>query len=231
MTDIEKLFAYIDTISYPDSIKKVAGGIQGIAFFPGGKGTFDNSDILSNKSIMILGQDFDCEKNYQVSFNNRQEDTNKNPTWRNLQNLLKSIDKSPNDCFFTNAIMGVRNGEISTGKSPGFKDKKFLQDCQNLFLYQIKIQKPKAIFVLGKYTAEFLAPTSDQLSDWEKISNFVTLDKKNIQIKKDVIFNNGVKSNLIILTHPSFQHLNVHRRSFNNFIGIEAEIKMAQEII
>lgn len=238
MTDIKNLFSHLDILTYPSTMIKVKGEITGLAFFPGGKGTFDNGESLSKKTIMILGQDFDCETNYCLSLRNGQEDINKNPTWRNLRKFLGDINKTPDDCFFTNAIMGIRNGSISTGKSPAFKDKKFIQECQRFFLYQIEIQKPKAIFVLGKYVAEFLAFKSEEfaltsmdLSGWEKIKSFATIDEQGNQIKKDIIFKNGIKTNLVILTHPSYRHANIHRRSYNNLFGHEAEIKMAQEIL
>jgi len=238
MTDIENLFSRLSTLSYPHTMKEIKGNIKGRAFFPAGKGTFDNGDSLSNTSIMVLGQDFDSEKNYKISLEKGQEDINKNPTWRNLCLFLTAIGKSPEDCFFTNAIMGIRKSDVSTGKSPAFKDQKFIQDCQKFFLYQIEIQKPKVIFVLGKYVAEFLAfstegfaLTSMNLSSWKNIKNFATLDEKGNQIKKDIIFNNGIKSSLVILTHPSFRPSNIHRRSFNDYAGHEAEINMVQEIL
>lgn len=237
MTDIQNLFDRLDILSYPDTMKGVKGEIRGRAFFPGGKGTCDNRESLSNTRIMVLGQDFDSEKNYNLSVKNGQEDINKNPTWRNLCAFLTAIEKSPKDCFFTNAIMGVRKCDVATGKSPSFKDKKFIQDCQKFFLYQIEIQKPEVIFVLGKYVAEFLAftfegfaLTSMDLSSWKNIKNFATIDEKGNQIKKNIIFNNGIKTNLVLLTHPSYRPANIHRRSFNNYVGHEAEIKMAQEI-
>ena len=212
-------------------MKKVKCEIRGIAFFPGGKGTFDNVDSFSNKSIMVLGQDFDCEKSYKISFENGKEDIEKNPTWRNLLKFLKEVHIEPNDCFFTNAIMGIRKGDIGIGKSPAFEDKIFIKECREFFLSQLEIQKPKAIFVLGKYVAEFLSPTSKYLVCWTEIKDFKTIDEKNIQIKKDVVFDNGIKTNLVLLTHPSYRPVNIHRRSFKKYTGHDAEIMMVKEIL
>ena len=142
----------------------VGGEITGVAFFPGGKGTFNNENIISDKKIMILGQDFDCKDNFEVSKNNGKEDIRKNPTWRNLLILLGEAGISNNDCFFTNAILGVRKGNKGTGKSPAFKSPEFIAGCQQFFLHQIEVQKPEAIFVLGKFTAKFLANMSERLN-------------------------------------------------------------------
>jgi len=64
MIEIQQLFSRTETLSYPHTMIKVVGNIEGRAFFPGGKGTFENDENISNKSVMILGQDFDCETNY-----------------------------------------------------------------------------------------------------------------------------------------------------------------------
>ena len=123
MTEIEKLYQEAEMLEYPDSMIKVRGEIPRRAFFPGGKGTFDNSDQISDKSIMILGQDFDSERGFKKSLHQGEEDIQKNSTWRNLLIYLNEAGINPCICFFTNAIMGIRKGESSIGKSPAFKDK------------------------------------------------------------------------------------------------------------
>jgi hypothetical protein len=140
MDEIQSLFNKIEKLSYPGSMRMAKGEIEGLAFFPGGKGTFSNGNTVSDKDIMILGQDFDCETNFAISKKNKKEDINKNPTWRNLLAILKEVDISPDNCFFTNAILGVRKGSLGTGKSPAFRDPNFIKDCQNFFLNQIETQ-------------------------------------------------------------------------------------------
>ena len=230
MKSIQTLFDKVEHLKYPETMKCVKGEIKRIAFFPGGKGTFDMTKDLSGKNIMILGQDFDCEKNYNKSLENGTEDIQKNPTWRNLIAFLKNVNIEPTDCFFTNAIMGIRKGNIGTGKSPAFKDKTYLEECRNFFLSQLELQKPKAIFVLGKYVAEFLSPMSDDLSNWKTIKNFVSIDSQNLAVVKNVNFKNNVKTNLVLLTHPSFRPSNIERRSYKNLSGNEAEMLMINEI-
>ena len=231
MAEIKVLLDNLDLLTYPDTMVKVKGEIPGLAFFPGGKGTFDNKFSLTNKNIMVLGQDFDSEKNYETSLQNGCEDIARNPTWRNLIAFLNEIQVSGNNCFFTNAIMGVRKGSNSTGKSPAFKDKVFIKECERFFLRQIEIQKPKVIFALGKYVAEFLSSTSDELTDWSKLKNFAEIDGNNMQIKRNINFKNGIKSNVVILTHPSFRPSNIHRRSYGVYSGHEAEIMMARAVL
>ena len=231
MNEVELLFSEIDKFPYPATMKMVKGEIPNRAFFPGGKGTFGNGNIISDKDIMILGQDFDCEDNFEVSKKNGKEDIKKNPTWRNLLAILSEVNISPDNCFFTNAIMGVRRGDKGTGKSPAFRNPEFIHACQDFFLEQIELQKPKAIFVLGKFTAIFLADLSERLNCWKKIQNFETLDKNKYQVITNVVFGNDVKTNLVLLTHPSYRHANVWRRKYDGKSGPEAEINMIQAIL
>lgn len=230
MTDIQKLFNKIKTYSYPETMISINGEISGQAFFPGGKGTFLNDDDLSNKDIMILGQDFDGERNYNISLQRGKEDIEKNPTWKNMLMFLESLSISPNNCFFTNAILGIRKGASGTGVSPAFKDKKFLKDCQDFFQYQLEIQKPKVIFVLGKQVAEFLSGTSEDLKCWARFKNFNSIDSAGNQIIT-ATFQKGITSKLVLLTHPSFRPSNIHRRKYLNYVGNEAEMKMVERAI
>jgi uracil-DNA glycosylase len=232
MNEIESLFERIDKFPYPaKTMIMVKGEINGLAFFPGGKGTYNNGSTISDKEIMILGQDFDCEDNFNVSRHNGKEDIKNNPTWRNLLLLLNEANISPNNCFFTNGILGVRIGNKGTGRSPAFLYPEFIADCQNFFLQQIELQKPKTIFVLGKFSAKFLSNMSGRLNCWNHIKNFETLDESKNQIKKNVVFENVIQSNLVLLTHPSFRPSNVHRRKYNEKTGNEAEVNMIKDVL
>lgn len=71
MNEIKLLFERLDNFTYPDNMKLVKGEIVGEAFFPGGRGLINTNDnTISNKKIMILGQDFDCETNFEISKEN-----------------------------------------------------------------------------------------------------------------------------------------------------------------
>jgi len=229
-SDINILFKLIkEDNPYPNSMLKICGELKRVAFFPGGKGTIDNSEDLSNRKIMILGQDFDCEANYKKAIEIGYEDINRNPTWRKILNILEASKIPPEECFFTNAILGIRKGDNGIGKSPAFLDNRFLNYCREIFIKQVEIQKPKLIIVLGKYTAIFLAPLHKQLNPWMNFKNFQNIDDNNLQVVKDVPLGNISNINLVLLTHPSLRHLNIKKRKFNNFSGNEAELEMIKE--
>ena len=231
MTDFEKLKNELNKInSYPAEMQKIFAEIKGRAFFPGGRGTFQNDETAANKSIMLLGQDFDTKTKYESAKENGEEDLEKNKTWNNLQKLLFAANIKLDDCFFTNAIMGVRClTEVATGKSPAFKSKSFVKDCQDFFLYQLELQKPKVIIALGLNVAKFLSDTSTDLIDWRNIPNFESVDNENQQIKLNVKFNNDIVSNVALLMHPSARKYNLVTRKYRDKFGIEAQAQIIQD--
>ena len=226
-TELEHLFEEIRNNNfYPESMNRIAGEIKGVAFFPGGRGTFDNSESISDKPIMIVGQDFDSYKNFTRSLNSGCENIDKNPTWKNIRLLLKNCGIDPKDCFFTNAILGARNQPRNTGKSPAFSDDMFLEYCKDFFHKVLEIQKPKLILVLGIQVARYLSTFNEKLANWADIKTFRQVDENYLSVKKKVIISPNCETTLVLLVHPSFRKLNVKHRRFQQFIAESAEIEM-----
>jgi hypothetical protein len=230
MKETEKLTQLASELPYPESMLPIKG-IGGKSFFPGGRGLWKDADqTVSTKKYMILGQDFDTVEAFEKAKHNGQEDISKNATWRNLLGFLKDCSISEADCFFTNVIMGARKEGSNSGRSPAFKDREFIAACQEFFLVQLVIQKPELILVLGKEPARFLSSLSPQLDFWKKEQSFAKIDEAGEQVKRNVVFRNGVSTNLVLLTHPSFWPVNVHRRRFDGKKGHEAEVGMVWSV-
>jgi hypothetical protein len=185
----DSLFNKLKITSYPDGIKPVPNSrIEGTAFFPGGDGLYGHKEFAKSE-IMILGQDFDNEYNFEKSKKRKSEDGNK--TWSNLKKILgNEIDMER--CFFTNAIMGLREGDAkNTGRSKAFLKKNglFLDECRAFFIEQLKAQKPKLIIGLGAHIPVFLSETS---TDLERLSKITSLSKIGESIEdnffRDVVF-------------------------------------------
>jgi uracil-DNA glycosylase len=224
--EIDFLFEKVKKLKYPEFMIQVCDEINGRAFFPVGKGTFNCDHLISNKKIMVLGQDFDCEKNYLPM----KENIKTNATWRNLLKFLDEAGIDREDCFFTNSIMGIRRGSKGTGKSPAFKDKLFIGECRELLRDQIKLQSPKLILVLGKYVAEFISGLSAYLDCWKHIQNFAFVDQEGNQVRT-IELPDSNKCSLVLLTHPSYRYANVGKRRYADFIGQDAELNMVRDAL
>src|SRR5262245_13937158 len=117
----EMLFAETQRMAYPNGVVRVPELIPGLAFFPGGRGVFqerrEKPDFPFGK-IMLVGQDFDTVENFNDSLRHGEEDRNYG-TWQNLLKLLARVGISPTSCFYTNAYMGLREKGPNTGPTPG----------------------------------------------------------------------------------------------------------------
>jgi len=226
MTELEILkteLAKIDT--YPSTMKAVHCEITGRGFFPGARGlSIDGDKTLSNKPIMILGQDFGAIADFDLS----KERSFENPTaltWRNLSEMLKQFEISEEECFFTNTFMGVRTTGSAMGRCPGYNHFLFLNDCRNFLIKQISTQRPRIIIALGLQLLEAISEVSESLNPLKEIKSFKKLDEKGFAIFNSVEFKGvpNFKSNIVFITHPTYHHLNVKHRRFNGLEEIEAE--------
>jgi uracil-DNA glycosylase len=183
-------------------------------FFPGGLGTYDQTESLEGRNILILGQDFGTESYYKKW--KPTGESEKLYTWGNLLKLIEETKLDRNSIFFTNAYMGLRKDKIGqnekkvTMTSPlkAKSNPNFKKACQDFFKIQLNTVKPKVVFVLGKEPALFLAEIFPEL---QKMSDKIQEVDKNCNQILTIDFNMQ-KIIFAILTHPSFAHINRKNR-------------------
>jgi hypothetical protein len=126
--------------------------IPGTAFFPGGAGLWRGSqpfgplpEFFPDNPIMFVGHNFDSARAYAVSKERGGEA--QSPFWKNLLAYLSHAGLEPGECFFSNALMGLKPGS-ATGpmpSTPAYKD-----ECQAFLHEQIRIVKPSLVVALGE---------------------------------------------------------------------------------
>jgi len=220
---------------YPPGVCPVPEQIAGTSFFPGGTGlwceTAPDVPPLPIGGVMILGHDFHSLAGYEESKRNIAENL-RSPTWRHLLTLLRAVPISPETCFFTNVYMGLRDGEATTGRFPGSRDPAFVQRCQEFFIRQLQVQRPRLILALGAFVPPFLAPLSPELSGWGECSGFRGLDEAGLSTIAAASFaqaDHGCA--LVALTHPCLRPANVGRRSWQSLRGDAAELQMVRHAL
>lgn len=154
---------------YPAHVLPIPGRIEGTAFSPGGTGLY--SEARDRRAVefprngaMILGHNFDSEVGFRKSFANGRENLNVG-TWRSLLDLLKDAGIPTEKCFFTNAFMGLCEGEDNK-KYLGRSDASFRAACLEFLKAQIRVQQPRLILALGLHVPPLLASASDDLNGW-----------------------------------------------------------------
>ena len=197
------------------------------AFFPGGSGLWHTPPkkemlpstlqashaffvnlkrpTMPKKKIMVLGNDFGLKDGYKGVRNNPYGNLKSSSTWCNLLELLHRAGIKPKNCFFTNAYMGLRITDKSTGQSPGAVDPKFVERCESFFLEkQIVVQKPRLVLALGKYAIKFVAGLSSDLAEWKECKTFPALDDSDVgPVVKKVRFNDSKPATVVALVHPA----------------------------
>jgi len=221
--------------SYPKEIVPVPEErLKGTAFFPAGDGVYKEGEWQPKDyyPIMVLGQDYDNYFNFKKvrKSDSQSEVSNSNKTWQNLDNILG--EETLSNCFFTNAIMGLRiNDSKNTGVSKAFNkgNEIFLSENCQFFKEQLKEIQPKLIICLGSQIPRFIGECfPDQLLQLASVRRFDDLDSLNKTGIFKLKYHSG-ESTMIFITHPALYHANVGRRKGGN--GKEFEAKLIENAI
>jgi hypothetical protein len=120
-------------------------------FFPACTGTIDGSLILPKVEALIIGQDFGTLKDFKKRVEGKGENTVTQSTWRQLNPMLANLGVNPEQCFYSNYLMGLRDTEKgNVGASMALADSNFVNLCQSFLSLQIKMLNPSCIIFLGK---------------------------------------------------------------------------------
>lgn len=248
LPQVDELRAFLTSLNlnYPEGTTGVpddpAETISGLAFFPGGSGRWVEKSgerapkTIPKEGIMVLGNNWGTVQDF-MKCRKMGEEPRSYGTWPNLVRTLRRADIPLERCFFTNAYMGLMEGESNLDSFPNTDDQDgdFVNACREFFHYQLRIQQPSLIIGLGSNVREFLARSSDELGDaWPKGGNFNELDKNQKAVLSGVGFQDAfdnLRVNAVLLTHPSMP--NQWRRSWKGvegqeYRGRDAEVAMAK---
>jgi uracil-DNA glycosylase len=157
---------------YPEGVVPVDGDrISGTAFFPGGSGLYmvdrapDQIEFPFG-GAMILGHNFDSCKNFKESRSKGTENV-RTGTWSGILRRLNAAEVPVEQCFFTNAFMGLCNSEDNRDYR-GRTNQPFRDACLSFLRHQIEYQKPSMIVTLGVYVPPLLAELSPHLEIWKR---------------------------------------------------------------
>jgi uracil-DNA glycosylase len=129
----------------------LAGLIPGTAFFPGGSGLWRGLEArgpmpthFPDPPVMFVGHNFDSIRAFDKAFHKGGEAGSE--FWRRLLAMLAGASLSPQRCFFTNALMGLKPGS-ATGSMPSVHG--YREQCALFLQKQIEIVRPSVVVALG----------------------------------------------------------------------------------
>ena len=122
------------------------------AFFPGGCGLWRGENAFGEmpstfpaNSIIVVGHNFDILTAFERT-KARGGEAN-GPFWQNLLGMLNTAGLKPEECFYTNALMGLKNDGSSTGPMPRVPG--YIDQCKGFLKDQVAIVQPRALLALG----------------------------------------------------------------------------------
>jgi len=169
-TVVAELIEHLSKLGvYPPLVKPVAAErrIHGTAFFPGGLGLWSPGGVaapLSQRPIVIVGHNWGTPRDHDWAYGERSEYEERWPeskrrkcaTWWNLLPILRGAGIGPEQCYFTNAYMGLKgNGDSNVG--PLCSDEDFDWRCREFLSVQLRILQPSMVVTLGSEARDMLA--------------------------------------------------------------------------
>lgn len=240
---IERLAQMLaDFGDYPEGVEPVPACITGVAFFPGGAGLWGarmgtRLPPMPMGKVMVVGHNFDSKVNYNLSRERGYERVNEG-AWGELRRALQAWDIRLEDCFFTNAYMGLKANvspatgrNASSGPFPGARNHSFSYRCHAFLLKQIQTQQPRLVLTLGKEVPPVMAPLARELTAaWVGLANLQEIDGRDKALVRDVQFP-GVahRATVVALTHPANRGPNVKRRRYHDLKGKDAESALVRD--
>lgn len=215
----------------------VPGRIPSTAFFPGGSGLWGTEPDqpfppMPVRGVMVLGHNFDCEAGFYYSLAHAGENL-RGPTWRTIRDVLTRADIAMNQCFFTNAYMGLIAGDKPVGQFPGRNNAEFVRRCRQFLLVQLRVQQPRLVLTLGKEVPPVLAPLSPEVSqNWTDARTLQDIDRLGAALIFPVNFTDVPRATAVVaLTHPANRAPNVKRRHYKGHEGDDAEMALLRDAL
>ncbi len=216
---------------YPPGVIPVPAYLSGTAFFSAAAGLIiDNAEGLLPPfpfgGVMFVGHNLDSETAFlQRLASGEAHGGPERPmlTWRNLYRLLDAARLDAQECFFTNAFVGLKAGDDPTGRFPGADDPRFRSWCRHFLEDQIEVMRPRVIATLGNDARRFVATLAPDLSGWAAI--------RSPPPRVVTTRLGGEQAALVALLHPSGYHVSLGRRRYRDLTGLRAEAALLRDAL
>ena len=173
--------------------------IQGTAVFPGGSGLWRGDmpfgalpEDFPDQPVMFVAHNFDKDASYQQSLA-RGIERMTDEFWKNLRAYIHGASLREEQCFFTNALMGLQSMK-ATG--PMNASTLFRQQCRAFMQRQIEIVNPRCIAILGADAAQELRQVHIAVAH-DQLLHPSALRYKKRELRATIIEEQAVKLQLL----------------------------------
>lgn len=225
---IQRLYVLLEHFGpYPKGVAPMPRYLGGPGFFPGGTGLTDAAvegplPPWPLSGVMIVAHNFDCEAGYARALNMPPlaHARDISVTRRTLDRLLTEAGIPLEQCFYTNAYVGLKEGDNSVGVFPGSHNEDFVRRCQDFLLAQVQLQQPQLMLSLGGDVLRFLArweSVHGLYRAWAGARTTRNLDVRGTALVPDIHFPHVPHPTTVVaLTHPAIWASNVRWRCYSS---------------
>ncbi len=229
---IAALYARMDLVvdHYPErAVERMRAFALGTAFFPAGAGLVPPSRPLPAHPVMIVAHVFDAPSfAYALGAGGGSERTEGNRTWAGLRVLFERAGLSPERCFLTNALVGVKVGRPCGPVAAG---PEYRRQCAEFLREQILGVRPRVIVTLGAPAMVMLkAADVDLAARWRSYQTLAALDRAEppAYAAHDVRFGAHMVRRVVALGHTCSW---ASRRIYRGERGARADASLLRDVL
>ncbi len=141
--------------TYPEGVERTPATFEGLicgtAVFPGGAGLWRGNECgaplppyFPVRPLMLIAHNFGNISSYCKAKERRGE--SRSAFWITLKSFLDKAKVELSECFYTNALMGLKPGD-ACGSLP--RDRDHREQSRAFLARQVKIVNPRALITLG----------------------------------------------------------------------------------
>lgn len=169
------------------SVRRIGDAIDGTAFFPGGHGLWRGMtahgplpETFPDQPVMIVGHNFAKVTDYE-RWQKRGIELVRGTTWAKLREYLEVAQLAAEECFFTNALMGLQpHKALGALKTTDL----FRSECRCFLAEQISIVQPRLIVALGPVARADLAEISSKVPILSLMHPYATIRHPRLPAKQ-----------------------------------------------
>jgi hypothetical protein len=208
---------------YPPGVVRVPDPIDGTAFFAAGPGLYcDEPPSIGGLppfpfgKTLFVGHNLDAEGPYRRRLVNgvpHGDPVHPMRTWRGLYWLLNAAAIDRHDCFFTNAYVGLIEGDRPVGRFPGASDEVFSAWCEEFLRHQMATMRPSVIAAIGADARRFMSRLAPDFAGWKQGPSVAVLE---VDLEGHTVA-------AVALAHPSMYPGSARNRQFGGEQGVAAD--------
>lgn len=181
-------------VTYHPSVKRtgttIDGLIAGTACFPGGAGLWRGAanggrlpEYFPQSPVMLVGHNFDSVRGFELSLGRKGEVDGQ--FWQILLAIVRDSGLAPDQCFYTNALMGLKPGSANGAMQSvrGYKEQ-----CRLFLSRQVEIVVPRAVIALGVNAEEYVSGLD---CDWLAVKHPKDWHFRELSTRRERIHSEG----------------------------------------